>query len=282
MISEYFRLTKPGIIFGNVINATASFFLASKGHINFPLLFELLIGTSFIIASACVFNNYLDRGIDAKMARTKKRALVQKLIPVPYALVYGAALGILGILILIFSTNLLTVLAGILAFIFYVFLYTPLKKKSVYAVIVGSVPGAIPAVAGYLAVTGRIDTGAILLFFILVFWQMPHFYSIAIYRLKEYAAANIATLPVKKGVFLTKIQILLYIIAFIVASSLLTFFGFVGSSYLVVMLVLGFSWLILALKGFRAKDDDSWARLMFKMSLIIILCFSVMISIDPI
>src|SRR6266581_790040 len=95
-VKTYYRLTKPGIIYGNVLTATAGFLLASKGHVDFWRLVATIAGISLVIASACVFNNYIDRGIDKKMARTKKRALVRGIISPQTALIYAVALGLMG------------------------------------------------------------------------------------------------------------------------------------------------------------------------------------------
>ena len=204
MIKTYYLLTKPGIIYGNSINTAGGFLLAAKGVID-PLLFlAALIGTAFVIGSACVFNNYIDREIDEKMARTKKRALVTGDIPVKNALIFGTLLGILGFLILFSYTNLLTGVIGVIGVVMYVVVYGYFKRRTVHGTLIGSISGAIPPVAGYTAVTNLIDTGAILLFLILVFWQMPHFYAIAVYRIEDYKKAGIPVLSVVKGIPTTK------------------------------------------------------------------------------
>lgn len=279
MLKSYYYLAKPGIIYGNLVTATAGFLLASKNHLDLLLLLETLLGIALVIASACVFNNYIDRDIDKKMARTQKRALVSGLVPVRNALVYASVLGILGFLVLSFSTNLLTVIIGLIGYIDYIVLYGLAKRRSVHGTVVGSVAGAMPIVAGYTAVTNRFDSGAFLLFLILVFWQMPHFYAIAIRRLKDYKAAGLPVLPVKKGVHATKIQILIYILAFSVAVVLLSVFGYTGYIFLAVMGLLCLEWLRRGVQGFGTKDDIAWARSMFLFSLIITLSLSIMISI---
>ena len=167
MIKSYYHLTKPGIIYGNAINTAAGFFLASQGHYNFKLLLIAIIGISLIVASACVFNNIADVEIDAKMDRTKNRAMVTGTIPKTNAIIFGSILLILGLLILSLFSNLLSLLAGLVGFITYVFLYTPLKRKTIWATEIGSISGATPPVVGYCTVTNRFDIGAILLFLIL-------------------------------------------------------------------------------------------------------------------
>jgi heme o synthase len=277
VIKAYYYLTKPGIIYSNVLTAIGGFFLAAKGNINSPILLAMIFGLAFVIASACVINNYIDRDIDSKMARTQKRALVKKIIPGRYALIYATILGLLGFSLLLLYTNFISALVAFIGFFFYVIVYSIGKRSTIYGTIIGSISGAVPPVVGYCAVTNNIDMAALLLFLILVFWQMPHFYAIAIFRKDDYASASIPVLPVKKGLAHTKEQIVLYILAFIIISCMLTFFHFTGYVYLIVMLTLGSMWLILAFQGFRVKDDKVWARKVFFFSLVIILIFSLLL-----
>lgn len=278
-IQVYYKLTKPGIIYGNAYTAVAGFLLASKGSVNFPLLIETLLGISFVIASACVLNNLIDRDVDAKMSRTKNRALVTGTVSTKNAIIFLITLGIIGAGFMLF-TNLTTIILGLIAYVDYIIFYPIFKRKSVLGTIVGSISGAMPPVAGYTAVTNRFDTGALLLFLILVFWQMPHFYAIAIFRLKDYATAKIPVLPVKVGIQKTKIHIILYIIGFIITSSLLTVFTLTGYVYLIIMTLLGLYWLFLAIKGFQTKDDVTWAKGVFRFSLILILVFSILLCVN--
>ncbi len=280
MIRTYCILTKPGIIFGNVITTAAGFALASQGHIQWWLFFQTLIGLSLIIASACVVNNYIDQDVDKKMVRTKHRPLVQGVISEKNALLFATILGLLGVITLITYTNILTTGIAIFGFIVYTVLYGIWKRRSTYGTLIGSVAGAVPPVVGYCAVKNFFDMGAFLLFLIVVLWQMPHFFAIAIYRLDDYAAASIPVLPVKKGIHATKVQILLYIIAFIIAACMLTLYGYTGYIYLGVVTLLGLLWLWLSVKGFTSTNDTKWARQIFLFSLIIIIGFSIAIPID--
>jgi protoheme IX farnesyltransferase len=279
-LKEYYNLTKPGIIYGNLITAIGGFLLASKDHVDISLLIFTLLGTSLIIGSACVFNNYIDRGIDVKMDRTKKRALVSGVIKPFQALVFGSIIGLVGVLILIFHTNGLVVSIGISAFIIYVVFYGLSKRHSVHGTLVGSLAGAAPIVAGYCAVTDDFNSGAIILLLILIAWQMAHFYAIATYRLDDYKAAGIPVLPIVAGIEKTKKQIVTYVVVFIIATLCLTFFGYTGVVFTVVMLALGLWWLYRGAKGFGAKDSKKWARRMFLISLIIITGLSLMLSIN--
>lgn len=282
MFKNYYSLTKPGIIYGNILTAAAGFLLAAKGHVDFGLLLATLAGTALVIGSACVFNNYIDRGIDQKMARTKKRALVAGAVSGRNALIYAAGLSLAGFLALILYTNWLVAAIGLVAFVDYVVLYGISKRRSVHGTLVGAIAGAAPVVAGYCAVTDRLDSGTVVLFLILALWQMPHFYAIAMYRYDDYKAAGLPVLPVKKGLQAAKIQITLYIVAFILACAALTVLGYAGYVYLAVMTSLGLVWLWFGLKGFTAADDRRWARKMFLYSLIMILSLSVMLSVGSI
>jgi protoheme IX farnesyltransferase len=280
VIRAYSMLTKPGIILGNLITTAGGFAFASQEHFSGRLFFLTLIGLGLTIASACVFNNYMDRHADAKMARTRQRAFVQGTVSVPLALSLALLMGLLGVFLLGTYANWLAAFLGAFGFFFYVGMYTALKHRSTSGTLIGSISGAIPPVVGYAAVRDQIDLGALLLFVILFFWQMPHFYAIAIYRLKEYQAANIPVLPAKRGIFRTKVAIAIYIALFTLAASLLAVFGFKGAFYLILMLVFSLGWLALSLQGFRTKNDTKWARSLFQYSLLVILAFSSLISVS--
>lgn len=282
MIKTYYLLTKPGIIVGNLITTVSGFALASRGHPDGWLFLSTLVGLGCVIASASVFNNYIDRDLDRKMARTKHRALAQGLISGRNAIYFAIVLGSLGFATLILYTNLLSVFVASIGFIIYVGLYSFWKSRTSYATIVGSISGAVPPVVGYCAVSHQFDMGAALLFMILVLWQMPHFYSIAMYRLTEYSAASIPVLPKERGNYVTKVHMLLYIIAFMVATLMLIGFGYTGYAYLITAVVLGFAWLYLCIQGFKSSDDRLWARKMFRLSLVIITLLCIMISIDAV
>lgn len=280
---EYYSLTKPGVLYGNALTAAAGFLFASRGHINPWLFIALCLGSTLVIASACVLNNFLDQDIDSKMERTKNRAIVSGKIKGRDAVILSIALGIVGLAILVLFTNTLVVIIGIIGFVDYVVFYGMLSKRlSIHGTLVGSISGAAPILAGYVAVSGVIDPGAIIVFAAMFLWQMPEFYSIAIYRLKEYKAAGVPVISVVKGVEHTRIQIFFYTLAFVVATLLLTPYGHAGYIYFVVMALLGAYWLWLAIKGLSATDSDKWARKMFRFSLIILLAFCAMLAVGSV
>ncbi len=222
----------------------------------------------------------MDRQIDSRMARTKKRALVDGTITPRAALLYGSILGAAGFLLLAFGTNLLTLIVGVVGFVDYVILYGFVKRRSVHGTLVGGISGAMPPVAGYLSVTNHIDATVVLLFAILTLWQLPHFYAIGIYRLSDYKKAKVPILTVVRGVDAAKRQIVLYIIAVALCMPLLTFYGTTGKTYLVVTTLLSILWIRLGLKGFRVDDDSAWARKVFGFSLVVLLVFSILISLN--
>jgi protoheme IX farnesyltransferase len=275
----FLKLTKPGIVLGNAINVAAGFLLAAGTKIDFGLLLSAVVGLSLVIASACVFNNYIDRGIDLKMKRTKNRALVTGEISGPSALLFGTLLGITGGLLLGIFTNALTLEVALFGFFAYVVLYGLAKRRTSWGTVVGSLPGATPPVVGYTAVTGQLDGGALILYLILILWQMPHFYAIAIYRSEEYKAAGLPVLPLVKGIRATKIHILLYQIGFLLAVSALTAYGYAGYTYLFLSLAAGLIWLKFGIAGFWATDNNRWARQLFGFSLIVTMVMAVALAV---
>ena len=279
-LKSYYRLTKPGIVYGNLMYAAAGFLLAAGRHIDLPLFIATLAGTSLVIAGACVYNNVLDRNIDSRMKRTQKRAMVTQVISIRNALIYATILSITGFGLLMFFVNWLVVAIEAAGTIVYVLVYGWAKRSTIHSTVIGSVSGSVPPVAGYAAVSGRLNGGALLLFLILTFWQMPHFYAIATYRLKDYREAGLPVLTVKKGVRAAKYQIVAYITAFIIAAALLSLYGYTGYVYLVAMVGLGLWWLKLGLEGFKAKDDNKWGRQVFLFSLIITLAFSLLLALN--
>lgn len=270
-LKAYLLLSKPGILFGNAVTAMGGFAAASKGSFDLSLFFATLTGLSLIIASACSFNNYIDRDADKKMLRTQRRVLVSGMITPVSALFYATITALLGILVLAALVGTLTLIVALLGFAVYVFVYSFLKYQTTSATLIGSIAGAVPPVVGYCAVSQCLDLGALLLFLMIALWQMPHFFAISLYRLEDYAAASIPVLPVVKGIKATKIHMLLYVVAFVAASLSLCVFGYAGKAYALFAAGFGCVWIVLAIKGLSpAIDDKKWGRAMFIFSLIIV------------
>lgn len=281
MFKDFLTLTKPGIIFGNLIAAMGGFFLAAQGRFDSMLFLSAMIGIALVIASGCAFNNVIDRDIDAMMQRTRNRPLVQGRITPIATLWFATLLGAAGFALLALGTNGLTLGLAAFGFAIYVGAYSLyMKRHSEYGTLVGSLSGAVPPVVGYCAVTGRFDAGALTLLIIFCLWQMPHSYAIAIFRFKDYQAASIPVLPVVRGIKTAKHHILGYILAFVPATLALSLAGYAGVGYFVVALVMGIYWLYLGLEGYRARDDEKWAKRVFGFSIVMIMALSVMMSLD--
>ncbi len=277
MLRDYYQLTKPGIIGGNLISALGGFFLAAQGHFSILVLIAVIIGVSLIVASGCVVNNYYDRDIDALMPRTQNRLLVHTEHTLGFIAGYAGILGVAGFVILWWLANALTAFLGLLGFIIYVGAYTVwLKRRTPISTLVGSISGALPPVMGYCAITDRLDLCAWLLFLLFCLWQMPHHYAIGIFRLRDYQAAKIPVLPAIIGKEKTFFQIKLYIAAFWVTSSLFYFLGFVGLWYLLATTVINAWWLSTAI---RFSDNEATkAKKIFFQSIAVICVHSFMMG----
>ncbi len=281
MFKHYLSLTKPGIIFGNLIAAAAGFLLAAKGQIDWPLFIATMSGVILIVGSGCTFNNYIDRDIDGKMQRTKNRVLVTGRLPVSNALMFASLLGVIGFGLMYQFSNLYALGFGVLGFVVYVGFYSLMyKRTSVFSTAIGSISGACPPVMGYVAVTGQVDSGALILLVAFCLWQIPHSYAIAIYRFNDYQQAKIPVLPIKEGIKAARYHIIVYIIAFVLVSLMLTHQNYVGFLYAAVMTILGGYWAYIAMIEYNETNQQAWGKKMFILSIITICCFSMLISTD--
>ena len=281
MVRNYFLVTKPWIVLANLLSAAGGFLLAAHGHIDMVLFSNTMTGIALVVASGCVFNNYIDRNTDIKMARTNHRVLANRLIPLKAAILYASLLGIGGVAILWFGTQMLSLVIVLLGFTIYVIIYSlHLKYNSAYSTVIGSLAGAAPPLAAYCAVSNHFDLGAIIVLAMFSLWQIPHSYAITIYRYDDYASAKIPVMPVKMSIRTTKNNIFSHIIAFILATQMLTIFGYTGYAYFIVATVLGLCWLHLAWSGYKASNDHLWAKKMYTFSILTIFILSIMMSLD--
>lgn len=281
-VNDFYQLTKPGVLYGNVLTGVAGFLLAASIARSFDWLHfvGMLVGMTCVVAAACVLNNYLDQDIDMIMQRTKKRPSVTGAVSGRAMVLFSLVLLGVGMALLWFLTTLLTVIIGAIGFVTYVWLYGALsKRRSIHGTLVGSISGAMPIAGGYAAVNGSFDVALVIVFLIVFFWQFPEFYSIAIYRRKEYAAAHIPVMSVVKGVRSTTIQIFCYTILYVLSTLTLTAYGYTGIIYAVVMAVSGMYWIYLGYTGLSASEPEAWARQMFKFSMYAILLLCVMLSV---
>lgn len=282
-MKHYYELTKTGLVMGNIITVLAGYFLGVRvwgvgaASVSAAGLAAVIAGMYLVMASGCVFNNCFDRDIDATMERTKHRVLVRRKVSLRAALSFGMVLGVAGFAVLYVFDGPLTAFVAGLGFFFYVVAYTLWAKRgTVYGTFIGAIAGAIPPVVGYAAAAVRIDMAAVILFLIMLAWQMPHFFAIAIRRADEYAAAKVPVMPLSRGMRRTKISMLIYIAEFTAAAALLSFFGYAGYVYLAIALFLGASWFAYTASGLRLPDTEHgaaanrrWAREVFLYSLVV-------------
>lgn len=274
----YYQLTKPGIIRGNAVHVLAGGLLASVMGVDWRALLGVLVGTSFVIASACVVNNYIDRDIDAKMKRTKRRPSVTGVVSPRSAGLFASVLAVIGIYVLFIFTNPIVVVIGAVAYLLYVVAYGVAKRRTVHSTLVGAIPGALPAMAGYVAIEGTLTLASVLVFLLVFLWQMPHFYAISVFRKHEYKAANIPVLGVIRPIGVVKRYVLAYMIAYLACIGLLIGFDVVGPPAGVLLLAGAAYWLGTHMRMRKAKDER-WARSIFGVSLLltlVLLCASVL------
>jgi len=276
-LALWIQLTKPGIIIGNLLTAFGGFMLARPQKFwVMPLLFTL-IGLAFVIGSGCTFNNIIDVDLDKRMSRTAKRPLPSGQLSNLAAAVFGVVLGILGLAILYYYLNTLTMMLALFGWLLYVGVYSVMKYLTSFATWMCSLAGAIPPVVGYCAATHKFDMIAILLFLIVACWQMPHFLAIGIYREEDYAKGNIPILPCITNPFVTKTHMACYLLGFLFSCLLLYFIAELSIVFLAVIGFVGLLWSFVAIQGFFTKEDRKWAKKMFIYSLVTITAFSLVL-----
>jgi heme o synthase len=269
-LSDLAEMTKPGITLMVVLTAGFGFLLAEGERRGFSLrlLVHTLLGTGLVSAGASVLNHVLERDTDARMRRTAARPLPTGRMDPDAALLFGVGLAVAGLADLALAVNLLTSLLGAVALAGYVFVYTPLKRVSSLATIVGAVPGAIPPMMGWCAVTGRVDAAAWVLFGILFLWQMPHFLAISWLCREDYASAGFPMLTVlDPGGGRAGRQSVLYAAALVPVSLAPAALGLMGSLYLVGALALGLSYLGFGI-AFAVRRSTAEARRLMLASLL--------------
>ncbi len=262
---------KPGITLSNTLAAVAGFFLASSyAGFSLRIFIGITFGIAFVIASACVVNNIIDRDIDARMKRTRGREVAAGNISIQNAIIYAVVLGVVGFGSLAIWTNVLTASLGILAYFWYVVVYGLAKRKTPLSTIIGGVCGALPPVAGYTAVMGQLDIVAVVLFVMLMVWQLPHFYAISIFRRDDYKKAGLPVWSVKYGNTSTRRQMMFWVLVFLVLTPTLAFIGAAYNPYLIVMVVAGLYWTVNGIVHID-EADEQWARRMFMSSIYVLL-----------
>jgi heme o synthase len=272
---DLISLVKPRIMIMALLTAAGALSLA-PGEAPAARVLWLLAGTALIVGSANTLNMWLERDVDCLMARTRDRPLPRGRLAAPTALVFGGVLGATAIPVLAMA-GVLTAALGLLALILYVGVYTPMKQRSHWATWVGAIPGAMPALMGWTAATGRIDLPGLAVFGVLGFWQIPHFHAIAMYRQRDYDAAGLKTLPGTHGVAAARRAIGIYLVVQVAVSFAPVALGVTGVPYLVTAAALGALVLVQGFSGVRA-GGARWARNVFLTSIVYLpLLFGVMV-----
>ncbi|HCT42039.1 MAG TPA: protoheme IX farnesyltransferase [Moraxellaceae bacterium] len=245
----YWELTKPGVVALLMVTAVIGMFLATPGMVPWRVLILGSLGMALAMMASAVINQIMDQRIDAIMARTHKRPLVQGRVNTRAALVFAAVLGLASLVILDVFINRLTAVLTFFGIIGYAFIYTLwLKRATPQNIVIGGLAGAIPPLLGWTAVTGEVHPHALLLVLIIFAWTPPHFWALAIHRRDEYAKADIPMLPVTHGLEFTKTAVLLYTVILFVIALLPYLTGMSGLIYLAGSTVLSAIFLVYAVR----------------------------------
>ncbi|MBX7097499.1 MAG: heme o synthase [Myxococcaceae bacterium] len=241
----------------------------------------LLLGATFLVVGAAnAFNCYLERSSDRFMARTALRPLPQGRMEPVVALVAAALMATVGLPLLVVWANPLTGALGALALLSYVLAYTPLKRRTEHAMLVGALPGALPPLMGWTAITGQVETPGLLLFAIMFLWQLPHFLAIALFRKDEYRAAGLTSVPLARGDRAARVQAVAYVVALLGVSVLPYFAKVAGPWYLAAAVALGLGFLAQAVRGAVQGLGARWARGLFGTSLLYVMGLFVALGVD--
>jgi len=267
-IRLYLELTKPRILVMVLVTAALGFLLGSREHGSFVPLLLTLMGVAGATGGAAVLNNYLEREFDAKMVRTRGRALPAGLIEPGRALTFGVGLVIAGVLLLACAVNLMAGFLVLIAAFLYVLVYTPLKRITWWNTTFGAIPGAIPPMAGWAAATGHIGPGAWALFAILFAWQHPHFFAIAWIFQDDYRAAGFKMLPAIEPSGSRTMRLTIGFSLFLLGVSLVpTLIGMAGWTYFFGTLLIGLLMLVAAVSFARERSAAN-ARQLLKASIL--------------
>lgn len=265
LLTDMKYLLKANVLTANVLPVFTGFWLAlyftNQSFTDYIHLFFLtIIGSTFVIAGALIFNNWYDVDIDRVMDRTKKRPTVTGNISLRTVLWMGIISTVIGF-ILLFFTTIEAVIYAFIGWFTYVVLYTMWsKRRFTLNTVIGSISGAVSPLIGWCAIAPSAHIVPIVLFLILFIFQMPHTFSIAMRKNDEYKAAGVAMLPVVHGFAMTKRQTLVYIACLVPFPFYLTSLGTV---FITIATLLNIGWLVISIRGFFTKNDEKWAKVMF-------------------
>lgn len=245
--ADYLALAKPRVVMMVLVTTVAGFYLAALGSFDYLLALETVIGTAIAAGGTLALNQYFERDLDARMARTRIRPLPSGRLAPRQALLFGALFAGAGTAWLWLTVNLLAALVTAAIAVIYLFAYTPLKRVSSSCSVVGAIPGALPPVVGWVAARGALGVEPLVLFSIMFLWQLPHSLAIAQLYRADYAAAGIRVLPTEdpRGGSTVR-QIVVNSIALMAAAMLPTILGFAGAAYFVVATAAGAGLLVCA------------------------------------
>jgi protoheme IX farnesyltransferase len=254
---SFFLMCKPRVTALIVFTAMIGMFLASPGMIPLDLLLNATIGIALASGAAAAFNCLIEQKIDAVMARTRARPLPTGQVTSLQTAVFATLVGALGLAILYFNVNPLTMWLTFATFVGYAVIYTIfLKPATPLNIVIGGASGAMPPVLGWAAVNNMVSPEALILFLIIFAWTPPHFWALALYRREEYAKSGLPMLPVTHGEEFTRLHILLYTII-LVAVTLMPFgSGMSGWIYLATSTVLNAVFMAYAIGLYRKYSDD--------------------------
>ncbi len=265
-LSALFELTKPSIT-TLVMVTMVSGALAASVPIEASHLALSMFATACVVGAANAFNMWMERDSDAFMTRTRRRPLPTGRLSPEMVLGFGSLLAVVGLTLLATSVSSLAALLGWVALSSYVLAYTPLKRVTTWSLHVGAVPGAIPPLMGWAAVTGSLSREAFALFAILFVWQLPHFLAIATFRAPEYERAGLKVLPNVAGAQATERWIIFYSALLGVVALAPWALGMVGLGYGITALLCSAAFLGFALQGRRTLPANRWARRLFLASM---------------
>ena len=253
---DYLELTKPRVVALITFTAMVGMLLATPGMVPWEVLVFGSLGIALMAGSAAAINHLVDRRVDAMMARTRHRPLPSGHLESWQVLGFAVIIGLIGLGLLLAFTNPLTAILTFASLIGYAVIYTLfLKRATPQNIVIGGAAGAAPPLLGWTAVTGQVDSGALLLFLIIYIWTPPHFWALAIHRRHDYANADLPMLPVTHGVAFTRLHILLYTILLFLITLLPFLTGMSGWIYLISAVLLGLRFLSYTVRLYATGDD---------------------------
>ncbi|MGA1443868.1 MAG: heme o synthase [Methylophilaceae bacterium] len=253
---SFYALTKPRVCALIVFTAIIGMFLATPGMVPLDILFFSSIGIAFVSGAAAAFNCLIEEKIDAKMARTRGRPLPLGQVSQKETIVFSVLLGCLGLLMLYFFVNSLTMWLTLVTFFAYAVIYTIfLKPATPMNIVIGGASGAMPPVLGWAAVTNQVTPEALILFLIIFCWTPPHFWALALYRRKEYEKVGMPMLPVTHGEKYTRLQIVLYTIILVIVTMMPFSVGMSGLIYIIFATLLNAYFLYYTVMLYRQYSD---------------------------